>query len=52
MIYVKQIFNLKTGSTEIFIFARKKPYVIQIFWYVIGLFNRPQTNRKDNEKGI
>ena len=32
-----------------FIFARK-PYVIQIFWYVIGLFNRPQTYRKDNEE--
>ena len=30
--------------------CRAKPYVIQIFWYVIGLFNGPQTTARTKRK--
>ena len=30
--------------------CRAKPYVIQIFWYVIGLLNGPQTTARTMRK--
>ena len=42
----------RLSATSTFSSHYANHYVIQIFWYVIGLFNGPQTNRKDNEKGM